>query len=253
MPRILNALYRRARWMVLGDRMVNLWGRGVIDLIDVGSIGALPRPWNENASRISHLVKFEPRDEGAPARPHITTCNTVLWSEECERDFYVYRGGGGTGSSLYRQNFDYVRENFEQLRRHGPQRLAESWFDRSQLERVERLRCRRLDDVLANLERELRSPFLKIDAQGAEYEILRGAEDLLEGDCAGLHLELFTVPLYEGITLLPRVVDYLAGFGFELALQYPAHGSFHSQHDCVFLRSGSTTADAAVIRKIYGL
>jgi FkbM family methyltransferase len=251
MGRLTNALYRRARWLALGDRMVNLRGTGVVGLIDVGSVGSLPSPWNEHARRIAHLLKFEPRDRAGSSNPHVATCNTALWDAECERSFFIYQGQRGTGSSLFEQNVEYVRENFDELRSRGPRRLAETWFERSRLVRVEKVRCRRLDDVLA--EHELPYEFLKIDAQGAEYEILRGAEGFLRDSCIGLHLELFALPLYKGIKLLPEVEHHLAGLGFELAKKYPAHGSFDSQHDCVFLKSGASGAVFDAIREVYGL
>jgi FkbM family methyltransferase len=250
---LLESLVRRARWLALGDRMVNLRGTGVVGLIDVGSIGSLPSPWNQKASRIAHLLKFEPRDRSRSSNPRVRVLDTALWDAECERDFFIYKGYRGTGSSLFEQNLDYVRANFEVLRQRGPRRLAETWFERSQLERVERIRCRRLDDVLAGLDGSVSYHFLKIDAQGAEYPILRGAEAFLRESCLGLHLELFTLPLYRGIRLLPEMVRYLGGLGFERVRQYPAHGSFDSQNDCVFLKPAARGVVADAIREIYAL
>jgi FkbM family methyltransferase len=247
----LRALHRRARWVALGDRMVGRGGRGSLHLIDVGSVGPLPSPWNEHASQLARLLKFEPRDRVGSRNPRVTAVDAALWSEAGERDFYVYRGKRGTGSSLYRQNLEYVRENFESLRRRGSRRLAETWFDRSSLVRTERVHCRTLDEVLR--EQDVPYDFLKIDAQGAEYEILRGAERFLESACLGLHLELFVLPLYAGIALLPSVETYLAGLGFERVIRYPAHGSFDSQHDCVYLRRDAIGEKPRLIRKIYGL
>jgi hypothetical protein len=92
-----------------------------------------------------------------------------------------------------------------------------------------------------------------IDAQGAEMNILRGAERLLRGPCIGLHMELFTLPLYKGISLLPEVQAHCAALGYQLVKKFPAHGSFDSQHDCLFLRDGADAALTGRIRQIYGL
>jgi hypothetical protein len=94
---------------------------------------------------------------------------------------------------------------------------------------------------------------LKIDAQGAEYPILKGAEKLLSGSCIGLHLELFVIPLYKGIKLLDEVKGYLRGFGFELLKKFPAHGSFDSQHDCLFLKASPNSEIEKAISVIYRL
>ena len=92
---------------------------------------------------------------------------------------------------------------------------------------------------------------MKIDAQGAEYHILKGGETLLSGTCAGLHLELFTIPLYEGISLLDDVESYLKNIGFLKAKQFPAHGTFDSQHDCLFLKNEADPAVLALIKNVY--
>lgn len=82
---------------------------------------------------------------------------------------------------------------------------------------------------------------------------MRGAEKLLRETCVGLHLELFEIPLYKGIKLLPEVVEYVKGFDFELVKKFPAHGSFDSQHDCVFLKKGQKGRIVDTIQQIYNL
>lgn len=227
-------------------------GSGVVNFIDVGSAGSLPFPWREHRGSILHRLNFEPR--GRPDRnPHVVTVDVALWEEDCERDFYVCGGVRGQGSSLFPQNYDYVRENFEQLRLRGPKRLAETWFERSKLDGVERVTCRRLDDVLEELNHPFQYHFLKVDSQGAEYEILRGAGGFLRESCLGLQLELFTIPLYEGIRLLPDVVEYLDGLGFDLVVRFSAHGTFDSQHDCVFLKRSRAGEVMDAIKRIYNL
>ncbi|HEX2620470.1 MAG TPA: FkbM family methyltransferase [Phototrophicaceae bacterium] len=255
----LKRLYRRVRRTLnstlTGEGVINFRGNGVINFIDIGSVGHLPSPWDQNAPKIHHLLKFEPRDQAVQSS-NITTLDVALWSDNDTHDFYIYQGLSGSGSSLFRQNYDYVRENFATLSQRGDPKLAETWFERSQLIRTEKLVCRCLDDVLKELQPPVKYHFMKIDAQGAEYEILRGAEDLLRSSCIGLHLELFTVPLYVGIQLLPEVEAYLAGFGFELVRKMPAHGSFASQHDCLFLKTVFKTdmgAEMQVIRDVYKL
>jgi FkbM family methyltransferase len=176
-----------------------------------------------------------------------------LWDHDEDRDFYVYAGLNGSGSSFFPQNLDYVRENFADLRLRGPSSLAETWFDRSQVKGTQRVHCMTLDGVLAELNMPFPYHVLKIDCQGAESRILAGAEEYLKRDCMALHLELFDIPLYEGIELLPNVGSYLAGFGFELAYKFPAHGTFDSQHDCLFLKRDDHSEVGRTIRHVYGL
>lgn len=244
--------YRLIRKQILKKSSLMSIGKGCVNLIDVGSAGDLPSPWLENADKIKYLLEFEPRsipDKSA----YITSLNFALGSEENQRDLYVYKGFGGSGSSFYKQNYEYVGENFVTLRKRGAKYLAKTWFERSVLCQVERISCRTLDSILKELANQITYHFLKIDAQGAEYEILVGAQEFLKNNCLGLHLELFTIPLYKGIRLLPEVDDYLAGFGFELVKKFPAHGSFNSQHDCVFLKKQLNNKIVDTIKEIYSL
>jgi hypothetical protein len=248
----LKRLYFYAMKQLLGDGVINFRGRGIINLIDVGSAGHLPSPWKENAHKINYLLKFEPRDKSEQT-PHVVTLDTALWEINCDKDLYIYKGFGGTGSSLFQQNYEYVSENFEELRGRGPRNLADTWFERSQLDKVEKISCRTLDDVLVELNQSFPYHFLKIDAQGAEYEILKGAEKFLRQSCIGIHLELFTVPLYKGIKLFSDVEAYLAGFEFDLAKKFPSHGSFDSQNDCLFIKRSISNKVSEVILKVYNV
>lgn len=54
--------------------------------------------------------------------------------------------------------------------------------------------------------------FLKIDAQGAELEILQGCGELLR-DCCGVEAELMFTPMYTGQPLFSDVERYLRPFG----------------------------------------
>lgn len=57
--------------------------------------------------------------------------------------------------------------------------------------------------------------FLKIDAQGYELPVLRGASALLP-DIRGLQLELSLESLYEGEPLYREVIDTVEGLGYSL-------------------------------------
>lgn len=83
---------------------------------------------------------------------------------------------------------------------------------------------------------------LKMDVQGYELGVLRGAERLLESVCA-VETEMSTRPLYEGQPLWYEVVDYLTERAFELSVLHegivdPDTGDL-LQLDGVFVRSTS--------------
>lgn len=56
---------------------------------------------------------------------------------------------------------------------------------------------------------------IKIDVQGAEYLVLEGFGDLLQG-CLGVELECHTYPLYHGERLISDLTTLLARFGLML-------------------------------------
>jgi FkbM family methyltransferase len=245
--RRLSSVYHVA----LRHRTIDRWRRGVVNLIDVGSSGAMPLPWREQAYRIKHLLNFEPM-EGSSTTGTVTTIGAALWRLAEERPLYVYRGKGS--ASLFRQDEDFVRANYDELRRRGPRHLADTWFDRSQLVETRKIHTTTLDAVLASLGNGVTYHFLKLDTQGADLAILEGGEGFVGTDCIGIQLEAFTIPLLRGIPLLADIDAFLARRGFDRAWTAPAHGTFDSQHDVLYLRHRAPSSPALdAIRAVYGL
>jgi FkbM family methyltransferase len=253
--RPVRKIAKKIRNRLTGDSIINYRGLGKINVIDVGSLGNLPEPWLSNSRYIKNLLSFEPL-ENAGRKKNVIISASALWSEKCKKQFYIYKGFRSSGSSLFEQNFEYVGKNYEKLKNIGPRHLAETWRKRSQLVKAVEIECETLDSVIDDLNVPFSFDFLKIDAQGAEYEILLGAKDFLRDSCIGLHLELFNIPLYKGIKLLPDVVELLNLHEFELAKKMPLHGSFNSQNDCLFLRKDVPSEKKEIydlIRTIYRL
>jgi len=76
----------------------------------------------------------------------------------------------------------------------------------------------RLDAVFDDLAgKQARRAFVKIDTQGFEAEVLRGATGALDR-IAGFQLELSLLPLYEGEATYLAVLQQLDGLGYELHL-----------------------------------
>jgi FkbM family methyltransferase len=73
---------------------------------------------------------------------------------------------------------------------------------------------RTLDESLDVSVLKPNSAFLKIDAQGAELEVLRSCPALLASAIAGVQVELSLVPLYDGGPGWVTVLDFLSNGGF---------------------------------------
>lgn len=80
---------------------------------------------------------------------------------------------------------------------------------------TERVPLRRLDTFAGEYLREDSVLLIKIDTQGYEAEVLKGARQTLQR-ASGLHLELSLVPLYQGQALFDEVVDMVKALGFEM-------------------------------------
>jgi FkbM family methyltransferase len=73
----------------------------------------------------------------------------------------------------------------------------------------------RLDDVATEHLAPQSRPFLKLDTQGFEKEVLSGGPDTLER-CVGLQLELSFVSLYDGGMLADEAISMAYDAGFHL-------------------------------------
>jgi FkbM family methyltransferase len=81
--------------------------------------------------------------------------------------------------------------------------------------RSECVPLRRLDAIGASFVKPDSRLFIKLDAQGYEHEVLKGATGLLSR-AVGLHLEILFVPLYEGQHSYDELILESKGLGFEM-------------------------------------
>lgn len=83
--------------------------------------------------------------------------------------------------------------------------------------KTEQIVIKKLDALIEELSLNEHGPFyLKIDTQGYEAKVLRGAEGVLESGVVGLQIEMSLVELYEGEMLYQEMIDYVGNFGFTL-------------------------------------
>lgn len=79
----------------------------------------------------------------------------------------------------------------------------------------ETVEVKSLDELQHSIINGAMRPFLKIDTQGYEWEVLKGAESVLKSVC-GVLVELSLVHLYERQHLWDEVIDKLSKDGFTL-------------------------------------
>jgi hypothetical protein len=104
---------------------------------------------------------------------------------------------------------------------------------------TERVPMHRLDGVKHAFIAEAAGLYLKVDTQGFEMNVLRGASALLQ-HLRGLQLEMSIAPLYEGQVLYRELLDWVTGHGFELYGLVPGFGDAETgrllQFDGIFFR-----------------
>jgi len=104
----------------------------------------------------------------------------------------------------------------------------------------EEITVARLDDVAPEHLEAGSRPFLKIDTQGFERQVLEGAPETLER-CVGLQLELSFVPLYDGGMLVDEAIGFAYDHGFRMAAfaqGFTDPRGAMLQADGVFFRTG---------------
>jgi FkbM family methyltransferase len=174
---------------------------GRLVLVDVGAAGGVPRRWRPLEERLL-IVGFEPDERGHAAlepTPERIWLNTALWERSTTVDLHLTRKA--ENSSVLVPNREFI-DRFPNRER----------FDVVGSARVE---ATTLDDALGAVP-VARPDFLKLDVQGAELAVLRGARSTLSAGVFGVELEVAFAPLYEGQPLFGEVDQFLGEAGFEL-------------------------------------
>lgn len=79
----------------------------------------------------------------------------------------------------------------------------------------ETIKVRKLDSVFKDFYKETDNVFLKIDTQGYEMSVLKGAIESIPF-IKGIQIELSLEQLYEGSVLMFEMIDFIEKMGFEL-------------------------------------
>jgi FkbM family methyltransferase len=141
-----------------------------------------------------------------------------------EVTFYTSTRPSSTGHSIYRENTpSYNDENVRTLS----------------------LKMRALDDLVEQRRME-RIDLVKIDVQGAELDILRGAPTILERQAPLILLEIQFLNYNEGAPKYAEVIGFMDSIGYEPVDLFEIHylkNGYLSENDILFARKGSAKYD----------
>lgn len=176
----------------------------MINLIDVGCVGEkLPSPWKKYKKKIDTILTFDPLAEDYQVKEidsKVIHYNCAVFSQEGDRPFYIYNKEAC--SSLFRMNQGFLTETFDEV------------LEKYQLKKIIQVNCVRLDTLID--ESNINFDFLKVDAQGADLEVVKSLGRYLKEQIVGIHIELLFKPLYEGACLFSEADSFLRDHGFYL-------------------------------------
>ena len=185
---------------ILATHRINL-------ILDVGAnIGQFGRELRDHVGYDGRIVSFEPMRSAHEALTQVAT-GDALWEVAPRSALGAHSGSvtlniAGNRYSASSSVLDMLPSHLEAA--------PESGYVGSEVVPLEPL-----DAVAPGYFRGDSRAFLKIDTQGYESEVLRGAAETL-GRVVGVQLELSLVPLYEGQRLMPELLEHLSRLGFEL-------------------------------------
>lgn len=110
-------------------------------------------------------------------------------------------------------------EEFASLR--APSDFGRSLYDLT-VARTERVRVRRLDDVVADLHIEMSRTMVKLDTQGHDLAVIKGGLEALSR-AAALQVEIPMFGIYEDSPSGTAMIEQLKGMGFELVGLFAVH------------------------------
>jgi FkbM family methyltransferase len=175
----------------------------VVKYLDVGARGDVTSPWSSFAPAAIKVIGFEPDavecERLTKAHPARRYYPNALWGAAGTRPFYLCKWG--PTSSMYPPN---------ELRNEAY--LSQHWLGRVPIQTIP-VECVTLDSVL---EEEDSPDFMKIDTQGAELEILRGAENLLRRAAPIVLAETWCTEVYSGMPLSHDVMKFMYELGYEV-------------------------------------
>ncbi|MBN2570170.1 MAG: FkbM family methyltransferase [Deltaproteobacteria bacterium] len=198
-----------------GTRFETVFREDPLGFVDIGSSGGIYPPILPFAS-LTHCTCFEPDKKeykklkqaykAGKQFSEITLFNIAIGENATRRKLYVTKSAVNT--SLLRPNEELIdRYNLEGL----------------QLKEIETVQTESLDDILFKNKhgRKRLAEFIKMDCQGAEYEILKGAEKTLQEQCVALYIEVEFMKPYKRQKIFSEIDLFLRKKGFQLYGLYP--------------------------------
>jgi len=214
-----------------------------LNIIDVGCGQSLDKIWIKNNKLVNFYIGFDADDNVKEAKktfPNGVIYNNAVFDEEGIHNFYVCNRP--QCSSLFPPNMEevckYVRKDKNNYEK----------YHRVDVKKIKKVKCIRLDTILSNL--EVNFDFIKIDSQGADYNILKSLGKYLETQLVGVQTEVYFRSMYEGIHLYKDTKKLLISKGFKLVKKLTVPSKWHGEY--LYIREDISKKDKIkLIKRIY--
>ena len=209
---------------------------GIDSVLDVGANRGQYRDFLRNhVGFTGWIISFEPV-------PH----NVALLRERAASDQRWVIQGYALGSEDAALPMNVMKPDFLSSFRRPDDSKVRLYTEREVLDHVEAVEVRRLDPVLAELRRShpLTNPYLKLDTQGFDLEVIRGAPSTLP-TVRALQTELSVRPFYQNAPSYREMLDALTERGFEMTALFPVGRDDQLrviEFDCVMINGALLTA-----------
>lgn len=166
-----------------------------LHIVDVGSTGGLHDRWY-GLQEFCKFYTFDPDPRDQPNTERSIHFPVGLWSSHGEKVLHLTEFP--SASSLYP-----LHPNLQA-------------FVNAPCHRVTEKTSVKVDSLERVLKGRPSPHFIKVDAEGSDLEILKGAEFFLKTSCFGVQIEAPLIPRHEQAPLYGEISAYLEGLGFQL-------------------------------------
>ena len=204
-------------------------------VIDVGA----NKGWYSKHLRMlgynGHIFSFEPIREDfefmsslAEGDPRWQTFNFAIGSENTKKSFNVIKTG--SGNTVFSSFLHMIENNQVEC------------VDIVESKRLDIVEVKRLDSLLGALVAPIKAPriFLKVDTQGYDVEVIKGAENYIDL-VVGLQSEISVTPIYEGSPHYLKALEYYESLGYSLMNLFVVNRTNYQsilEYDCFMARLG---------------
>ena len=173
-----------------------------LTLVDIGARGEIQKIWNPIKNNIK-FIGFEPDQDAFNALISINKKNrnkyyNVALSEKIEeKKLFVTKDP--YCSSLYEPNIEGIKI-YE----------SSNWKTKTVQNEIN-ISCTKLDSLI-----DCCVDYIKIDTQGSELNILKGAEKILLDQNPIVTCETWCTEVYRNAPMINHIIDYMASLGYEI-------------------------------------